>query len=61
MYGPHLLYPSMLGIQVAPCLGYCNSAGINIGAHVSFRIIVFLRYVPRSGIAGADGSSIFSF
>ena len=34
---------------------------MNIGVHVSFRIMVFSRYLPRSGIAGSYGSSIFSF
>ena len=34
---------------------------MNIGVRVSFRIIVFSGYMPRSGIAGSYGSSIFSF
>ena len=34
---------------------------MNIEVHVSFRIIVLSRYMPRSGIAGSYGSSIFSF
>ena len=34
---------------------------MNIGVHVSFRIIVFSRYRCRSGIAGSYGNSIFSF
>ena len=36
---------------------------MNIGVHVSFQISVFIfsRYIPRSGIAGSYGSSIFSF
>ena len=40
-----------------------NSAAMNIGVHVSFwiRVFVFSRYMPRSGIAGSYGSSIFSF
>ena len=35
---------------------------MNIGAYVSFqiRIFIFSRYMPRSGIAGSYGSSIFS-
>ena len=36
-------------------------AAMNIGVHVSFWIIVLSRYMPRSGIAGSHGSSIFSF
>ena len=38
-----------------------NSAAINIGVRVSFWIRVFSGYVPRSGIAGSYGNSIFSF
>ena len=34
---------------------------MNIGVHVSFWIMVFSGYMPRSGIAGSYGSSIFSF
>ena len=35
---------------------------MNIGVHASFQISVFIfsRYIPRSGIAGISGSSIFS-
>ena len=42
-------------------LGIVNSAAMNIGVHVSFWIIVLSGYMPRSGIAGSSGSSIFSF
>ena len=38
-----------------------NSAAINIGVHVSFQITFFSGYMPRSGIAGSYGSSIFHF
>ena len=41
-------------------LAVVNSAAMNIGVHVSFRIMVFSRYMPRNGIAGLYGSSIFS-
>ena len=41
-------------------LAIANSAAISIGVHVSFRITVFSRYMPTSGIAGSYGSSIFS-
>ena len=36
---------------------------MNIEVHVSFwiRAFVFFRYIPRSGLAGSYGSSIFSF
>ena len=42
-------------------LAIVNSAAMNIGVHVSLRIMVFSGYMPRSGIAGSYGSSIFSF
>ena len=42
-------------------LAVVNSAAINIGVHVSFWIMVFFGYMPRSGIAGSYGSSVFSF
>ena len=38
-----------------------NSAAVNTGVHVSFQIIFFSGYMPRSGIARSYGSSIFSF
>ena len=40
-------------------LALVNSAAMNIGVHVSFRIRVFSVYTPRSGIAGWYGHSIF--
>ena len=41
-------------------LAIVNSTAVNIGADVSFQIVVSSRYMPRSGIAGSYGSSIFS-
>ena len=38
-----------------------NCSAVNIGVYESFQIMVFSRYMPRSGIAGSYGSSIFSF
>ena len=37
-----------------------NSAAMNTGVHVSFWIVLS-GYIPRSGIAGSYGSSVFSF
>ena len=34
---------------------------MNTGVHISFQIIFFSGYMPRSRIAGSYGSSIFSF
>ena len=42
-------------------LAIVNSAAMNIEVHVSFWIMVFSGYMPRSGIAGSYGNSIFSF
>ena len=44
-------------------LAIVNNAAVNVGVHVSFwmSVFVFFRYIPRSGIAGSYGSSIFSF
>ena len=38
-----------------------NSAAMNVEVHVSFWIMVFLGYTPRSGIAGLYGSPVFTF
>ena len=39
-------------------LAIANSAAMNTGVHISFQIMVFFRYMSRSGIAGSYG--IFS-
>ena len=38
-----------------------NCSAVNTRKHVYFQIMVFFEYMPRSGIAGSYGSSIFSF
>ena len=43
-----------------PVLAITNSVAMNIEVHTSFQIMVFLRYMPRSGIAGSYGSSVLS-
>ena len=42
-------------------LAIVNSAAMNTGIHVCFWIMVFSRYMPRSGIAASYGSSILRF
>ena len=43
-------------------LAILNNAAMDIGMHISFQIILFSRYIPRSGIAESyNVSSIFSF
>ena len=46
-----------LGFHV---LAMVNSAAVNLGVHVSFSVKVLSGYLPRSGIAGSYGYSIFS-
>ena len=59
----HLLYafPCWWTFRLFSCPGYCKYAEMNARVHVSFWIMFFSRYMPRNGIAGSDGSSIFSF
>ena len=38
-----------------------NSTAMNIEVYVSFWIMVSFMYMPRIGIAGSYGSSIFGF
>ena len=42
-------------------LAIVSSATMNIGVHVSFRNMVFSRYMPRSGTAVSYSSSIFIY
>ena len=37
-----------------------NSAAMNTGVHISFSSIASSGYMPKNGIAGSYGSSIFS-
>ena len=38
-----------------------NSAAMNVQVHISIQIIVLSEYMPRSGIAGSYGNSVFCF
>ena len=42
-------------------LAIVNSAAMNMRVHVSLLSRVLSGYMPKSGIAGSYGSSIFSF
>ena len=62
IYTPHLLYPSVDGhLGCFHVLAIVNSAAMNIDMYLYFQIVVFSRYMPRSGFARSYGSSIFSF
>ena len=56
--------------MIAQCVCICvsvdtvvNNAAMNLEVHVSLQISIFVfsRYVPRNGIAGSYGKSIFNF
>ena len=62
MYHIFLIHSSADGhLGCFHVMAMVNSASMNTGVHVSFQIRVFSRYMPRSGIAGSCGNSIFSF
>ena len=42
-------------------LATVNNAATNIGVHASFRIVVLSEYMPRTGISGSYGNSMFRF
>ena len=63
IYVPHLLYPFIYWwtFKCFHVLAIVNSAAFSIRLHVFLQIIVLSVYMPRSGIAGSYGNSIFSF
>ena len=63
MYVPHLLYSLLCWwtFRLLPCRGYCEQCCSEHWGACIFWIMVLSQYKPRSGIAGSDGSSIFSF
>ena len=66
---PLYICTTSLSIHVSMDLGCfhvlvtVNSAALNIRVHLSFwiRIFIFSGYMPKSGIAGSYGNSVFSF
>ena len=42
-------------------LAIINIIAVNIGIHVSFRIVFFSGYMPSDGFAGTYGRFIYSF
>ena len=62
MFHIFFLYSSVDGhLDCFHVLAIVNSASINIRVHVSFPVIVLSGYIPRNGIVGSFGNSIFSF
>ena len=64
MYHIFLIHSSVDGhLRFYHVLAIVNSASVNIGVHVSFqtRVFVFSGFMPRSGIAGSYGNTIFRF
>ena len=62
MYGP-LFYPVICKwiSRLLPCPSLLNSVGMNIGAHVSFSVMVSSGYMPSSGVVASYGSFVPSF
>ena len=62
MYHVSFIHSSVNGhLGAFHFLALVNSAAVNIEVHVSFQIMVFSGFMPRSSIAGSYGSSILSF
>ena len=60
VYMSHILVHSSTIVRLV-CFHVLAIAATNTGAPVSFQIMVFSGCMPRSGITGSSGSSIFSF
>ena len=61
MYQDFIILSSINGhLSCFHILAIVSSTMMNTAMHVSFQIIVFSRYMPRSDIAGSYSNSIFS-
>ena len=62
MYHSFLIHSSAYGhLGCFHVLAIINSAAMNIEVHVPLSVLVSSVFMPRSGIAGSYGSSIYSF
>ena len=62
MYHIFFIHSSVYGhLGCFHVLATVNAAALNIGVQVCFQIMASSGYMPRSGIVGSFGSSIFSF
>ena len=63
VYIPHLLYPFICWwtLSYFHILAIVSNVSVNIWVLASFQIRFSSGYMPKSGIAGSYGSSIFSF
>jgi len=62
MYHIFFIHPSVDGpLGCFFVFAVVHSASVNIGGHVSLRIMVFSGYLPKSRIAESYGDSILSF
>ena len=62
MYHSFFIHLSADGhLDCSHVLAIVNSAAVNPGVHVFCRIVVFIGYMPSSGVAGSYGSFIPNF
>ena len=62
MYHNFFIYSSVDGhLGCFHVLAIVNSAAVNNGMHVSFSILVFSGYMPRSGITASYGGLFLVF